>query len=134
MVRTRLFQPRRPLVSRWLCQVFSGLGLVQVYALIPPERSGRCLPTCTDWRNILAPLAGYELKRHYICRLVMSGLKTREWESYKPGLITSTVPSSHLVRKDGRLGQSADAKSLSWSEARDRNLEDSNFPITLGGE
>ena len=121
-------------MSRWLCQVFSGLGLVQVYALIPPERSGRCLPTCTDWRNILAPLAVYELKRPYIYRLVMSGLKTREWESYKPRLITSTVPSSHLVRKDGRLGQSADAKTLSWSEALDRALEGSIFPIRLGGE
>ena len=39
-----------------------------------------------------------------------------------------------VFRKDRRLGQSADAKTLSWSEARDRILEDSNFPITLGGE
>ena len=107
MVRTRLFQPRRSLVSRWLCQVFSGLGLVQVYALTPPERSGRCLPTCTDWRHILAPLAGYELKRPYICRLTMGGLKTREWDSYKPGLITSTDPNSHLLtRSFAELAQS----------------------------
>ena len=101
MVRTRPFQPRRPHVSRWLCQVSAGLGLVQAYTLISPGRSGRssCLPTCTNRRNLVAPLAGYELKRPYIRRLAMSGLKAREWESYKPGLITSTVPNSHICKR-----------------------------------
>ena len=70
----------------------SGLGLVQVYTLISPGRSGRCLRSCTKRRNLVASLAGYELKRPYICRLTMGGLKTREWLRYQPGLRTSTDP------------------------------------------
>ena len=41
---------------------------------------------------------------------------------------------AYPLRKDRRLGQSADAKTLSWSEARDRILEDSIFPKIVGEE
>ena len=47
--------------------------------------------------------------------------------------INKPDPSGTFLRKDRRLGQSADAKTLSWSEARDRILEDSNFPKNSWG-
>ena len=77
--------PEAPRESLVVCLASSGLGLVQVYILISSGRSGRCLRSCTNRRNLVAPLAGYELKRPYICRLTMGGLKTREWESYNRG-------------------------------------------------
>jgi hypothetical protein len=96
----------------------SGLGLVQVYTLISPGRSGRCLRSCTNRRNLVAPLAGYELKRPYICRLAMGGLKTRELESYKPGLTTSTDSDSHLFNEvlcgAGPVGKVSDNKERVW--------------------
>ena len=64
----------------------SGLGLVQVYTLISPGRSGPCLHTCTDRRNLAAPSAGYKLKRPYICRLTMSGLKTKRMGELQSGV------------------------------------------------
>ena len=92
----------------------SGLGLVQVYTLISPGRSGCCLPTCTNRRNLVAPLAGYELIRPYICRLTMSGLKTREWVRYQLRLRTSTEPDSPPFNRN---------RALLWSRGQGARLQ-----------